>query len=108
MFYKECNYFYEIFCRKPLEKPTARDIQIYNFVLTGKTITWGKFYNSICQGGVNYPPAKALWYHSLSMCINPIKIFLNKVFLHYVPGILIDAFSVCTGQKPEYVENCFS
>lgn len=81
--------------------PGKREIPVYNFCTSKENeLTWGEFTTKTTKYGLMYPTVKAIWYLCYSNNPNRLMHFLTILFLHYVPAIIFDTFSLCIGKKP--------
>ncbi|XP_066993656.2 fatty acyl-CoA reductase wat isoform X2 [Anabrus simplex] len=82
------------------EKPdNNRDLTVYNYVSSPRnTLTWGKFVH-LCEN-MDYPSEHCVWYYSL-IC-TPYYWLNNffRIFLHYLPALIVDLACLVIGRKP--------
>lgn len=78
---------------------------IYNYVSSVENpLTWGQFTELNIQNGFDYPFSSAIWYLSFHMHKTA---FMNRIYmflLHILPAMLIDALSICIGQRPRLLK----
>lgn len=75
---------------------------IYNYVSTVESpVTWKEYRDINLRYAHEFPLSEAKWTVSLTLNQYKLTDFFNRVFLHYVPALVIDSFSICVGYKPK-------
>ncbi|KAL1132366.1 hypothetical protein AAG570_010321 [Ranatra chinensis] len=79
--------------------------KIYNCVSSAQNpLTWGDFHASALRHGSEAPTIQTLWYYVNINPRNRISYFLSVLFLHILPGILVDLGLVLTKNKPRMMK----
>ncbi|KAI8433391.1 hypothetical protein MSG28_015431 [Choristoneura fumiferana] len=78
---------------------------IYNYVSSVENrITWGEFMHHNLSAIENNPFSNAVWYVSLTLHRSAFMNQLYIIFLHLLPGALVDGLAVCLGRKPKMLK----
>lgn len=78
---------------------------IYNYVSSVENpLTWGQFTDLNIKNGFEYPFSSAIWYISFHMHKTAFMNRIYMLFLHILPALLIDAISICVGQRPRLLK----
>lgn len=78
---------------------------MYNYVSSPENpITWEEFSEVNFIIGRHYPPLAALWIPIMILTKNPFTYTLLKIFLHFIPAIILDVGLLLTMNRPRYVE----
>lgn len=81
------------------------DIPIYNYVSSVENpLTWGEFTDQNIRNGFDYPFSEAIWYISFHMHKTAFMNRIYMVFLHLLPGLLMDFFLMCAGRRPRLLK----
>lgn len=83
----------------------AEDIPIYNYVSSVENpLTWGQFTDQNIRNGFDYPFSEAIWYISFHMHKTAFMNRIYMVFLHLLPGLLMDFVIICAGKRPRLLK----
>ncbi|XP_048004155.1 fatty acyl-CoA reductase wat-like [Leguminivora glycinivorella] len=78
---------------------------IFNYVSSVENrITWGEFMTHNLKHIDKNPFSNAVWYVSLTLHSSALMNQLYIIFLHLLPGVLVDALAVCIGRKPKMLK----
>ncbi|KAJ0182878.1 hypothetical protein K1T71_000854 [Dendrolimus kikuchii] len=85
---------------KNFKENQTSHIPIYNYVSGAQNpLKWGKFIEINRRYGINQPTTKAVWYYGLNPTSNYYMFLFYNFFLHYLPALLIDAYSALRGKR---------
>lgn len=91
---KSNPYFYILYFRR------NEDIPIYNYVSKDNPITFDELKYMTAKYGIPLPSKEAIWYYSFRNVKYRLVYILCIYFLHLLPALLIDTFSLCIGKQP--------
>ncbi|CAG9857547.1 unnamed protein product [Phyllotreta striolata] len=83
------------------EHHQSSEMPVYNYVSSPENpITWREMINLNYIQGKKYPAANSLWETFLILTDNFYVYWILSLFLHTLPGLLVDCFALLTGNKP--------
>ncbi|KAI5725359.1 hypothetical protein M8J77_014481 [Diaphorina citri] len=78
-----------------------KSIPVYNYVSSPqKPINLGEFQEYSQRYGLCWPTIRAIWYYSYLPTKSKLVYFFLDLFLHLIPGMVLDSLLVLNGQKP--------
>ncbi|XP_026467581.1 fatty acyl-CoA reductase wat-like [Ctenocephalides felis] len=84
---------------------SGEDMPVYNYVSSVENpLTWGQYTELNVRLGFDYPFSSAIWYLCFTMNKSATMNKLYKIFLHFLPAMLIDSLAICVGQKPRLLK----
>ena len=76
---------------------------IYNFTSTVEApVKLDMFFNTALKYMNTCPMPNTLWYCILKMNKHKYVCLFYKIFLHWIPALLMDSVSYCTGGNPRF------
>ncbi|XP_047370028.1 LOW QUALITY PROTEIN: fatty acyl-CoA reductase wat-like, partial [Vespa velutina] len=77
-----------------------QDIPIYNYISKDNPFTYGRFLEMILTYGELVPFEKAIWCPIFEITKYRSIYLFYVYFLHLLPALIIDTFSLCRGKNP--------
>ncbi|XP_014355320.2 fatty acyl-CoA reductase wat [Papilio machaon] len=85
---------------KHFKENQTSDIPIYNFVSGAQNpLKWKTFIDLNMKHGLDKPTMKAVWYYGLNLTSNYYMFLFYNFFLHYLPALFLDLYSLFTCRR---------
>ncbi|KAL0121371.1 hypothetical protein PUN28_006710 [Cardiocondyla obscurior] len=82
--------------------PETERLPIYNYVsVCQNPITWRRFMKLNRNYGLQIPSKHCVWYYMFSLNKHKFVHNISEIFLHYIPGIVVDFILILSGRKPQ-------
>ncbi|CAH1107542.1 unnamed protein product [Psylliodes chrysocephalus] len=83
----------------------SSEVSVYNYVSTPENpITWKESIELNFIHGREYPSINSIWEVCVIFTSNLYVYWFLTIFLHTLPGLIIDCFTLITGNKPRMLK----
>lgn len=85
------------------------DITVYNFVIAPSLrMSWKALRKFGCKYAFMWPSQHNVWFTSSFMTTSYLLDAVSHVFLHRIPGAVLDRLAVLKGERPRYLPFTFT
>lgn len=76
-------------------------VKFYNYVSSVENRHSWKLFMEFCRHyGIHTPTVQCVWYYNLTLNKYYIVHMIYNIFLHFLPGLIMDLGMILTNQKP--------